>query len=75
LRGKSIGGKSPARRFSRASAEWGGPIKLPFGRPYIGIPLFLGKERLARPVQEREACLMVFRATSFLPGRAMPEIQ
>ena len=40
------------RRPRRVSAERGGPIGRPAGRPYIGITLFLGKERLARPVEE-----------------------
>ena len=42
--------KNSARRTRRASAEWGGPLGRPAGRPYIGIPLVSGKERPARPV-------------------------
>jgi hypothetical protein len=44
-------------------------------RPYNGITLFLEKERLDRPVQEMIRASWFFRATPFLPGRAMPEIQ
>jgi hypothetical protein len=53
----------------------GGPIGRPAGRPYMGRTLFLGKERLARPVQETRRASWFLRATPLLPGRAMPEIQ
>jgi len=58
-----------------ASAEWGGPIGRPAGRPYTGINLLVGKEKLARPVQEMIPALWFLRITALLPGRAMPEIQ
>ena len=43
-------GKNSIRRSSLASAEWGGPLGRPAGRPYIGKPLFSEKERPALPV-------------------------
>ena len=53
----------------------GGPIGRPAGRPYNGITLFLGKERLARPTQRMNAASWFLCATPLLPGRAMLEIQ
>jgi hypothetical protein len=51
LRGKSIGGKrNPIEDPTVVPQNEAGPIGRPAGRPYIGIPLFLRKERLARPV-------------------------
>ena len=52
----------------------GGPIGRPAGRPYNAITRFLGKERLARPVQERRA-LWYLRTPPLFPGRGTPEIQ
>jgi hypothetical protein len=46
--------KNPRWRPDRVSAERGGHIGRPTGRPYNGITLFLLKERLARPVQEKK---------------------
>jgi len=42
-------GKNSARRSCLASAEWGGPLGRPAGRPYIGKPRLPEKERPARP--------------------------
>jgi len=66
--------KNSPKRSCRASAEWGGPLGRPAGRPYIRIPLFSEKERLARPVQEMIHALWFLRITALLPGLAMPEI-
>jgi hypothetical protein len=63
--------KKSNQRSYRTSAKCGGPI----GLPYIGIPLFLGKEGLARPVQEMMPASWFFLATPLLPGQAMPESQ
>jgi hypothetical protein len=43
--------KNSIRRSSLASAEWGGPLGRPAGRPYIGKSQFSEKDRLARPGQ------------------------
>jgi hypothetical protein len=67
--------KNSSRRSNRFSAERGGPIGRPAGRPYNGIILLLGKELLARPVQEMIHALWFLGITALLPGRAMPEIQ
>jgi len=76
LHGKSIGGKRIRSGDPlQASAERGGPIVRPAGRPYIGLTLFLRKEGLARPTQKMKAASWFFRAKPLLPGRAMPEIQ
>jgi hypothetical protein len=76
LGGKSIGGKrNPFEDPTVLPQIEAGPIGRPAGRPYIGIPLFLGKEGLARPVQEMMRASWFFRATPLLPGQAMPEIQ
>ena len=44
-------------------------------RPYTGIPLFLWKEWLARPVQEVRDASWFFRPTALPSGLATPEIQ
>jgi len=42
--------ENSSRSSHHLSAERGGPIGRPAGRPYIGKPVFSEKERLARPV-------------------------
>jgi len=66
--------KNCRRRSNRVSAEGGGPIGRPAGRPYNGITQFLEKEWLARPAQEMKRASWFFRATALLSGRAPPEI-
>jgi hypothetical protein len=66
--------KNSIRRSPRASAEGGGPIGRPAGRPYNAITRFLGKERLARPTQKMNRALWFLRATPLLSGLATPEI-
>jgi hypothetical protein len=86
----SAGKRIHSEVSSRASAECGGPIGRPAarlsspksGRPCIGIPLFLGKERLAARPKKRGApygfcaqgpcfragrCLKFNRANTYLP--------
>jgi hypothetical protein len=48
-----------------------GELSRAAGRPYNGITLFLGKERLARPTQKMNRALWFFRGMTLLPGRAM----
>jgi len=67
--------KKSSRRSDRVSAEWGGPIGRPAGRPYNGITLFLPKERLARPTQRMNAASWFLRGTPLLLGQAMLGIQ
>jgi len=76
--------ENSSRSSHPLSAERGGPIGRPAGRPYKGITLFLPKNGLpalyhtryrARPVQEMIPALWFLRITALLPGRAMPEIQ
>jgi len=63
------------RRVGRAIGRPARSRVLSTGRPYNGLTLFLGEERLARPVQEMGRASWFLRVTPLLPGRAMPEIQ
>ena len=67
--------KNCSRRPRRVSAERGGPIGRPAGRPYIGLTLFLEEEELARPTQKMNRASWFLRTTLLLPGRAPAEIQ
>jgi hypothetical protein len=67
--------KNSLRRSPHASAEDGGRIGPPAGRPYIGLTLFLGKEWLARPAQEMRVASWFLRVMPLLPGQAMTKIQ
>jgi len=58
-----------------ASAEWGGPLGRPAGRPYTGKALFSEKDRFARPSQETRCASWFLRAMPLLPGRVCPEVQ
>jgi len=63
------------RRVGRAIGRPVDKTRLRAGRPYNGLTLFLAEEKLARPVQEMRRASWFLRATPFLSGRAMPEIQ